>query len=99
VASEGETPLAGGVVSDRELSWLVEREHVVHLDDLVLRRTDLAFTGELDAERVEELAVGLSSASGWSDARRDEEVARCVAILASEHGVEFSSEMDAASPT
>jgi glycerol-3-phosphate dehydrogenase len=98
VASEGETPLAGGVVSDRELCWLVEREHVVHLDDLVLRRTDLAFTGELDADRLKELAVGLASASGWSDARRDEELARCVAILASEHGVELSAEMDAASP-
>jgi glycerol-3-phosphate dehydrogenase len=98
VASEGETPLAGGVVSDRELCWLVEREHVVHLDDLVRRRTDLAFTGELDADRLKELAVGLASASGWSDARRDEELARCVAILASEHGVELSAEMDAASP-
>lgn len=87
-----EVVLAGGALSDRELRWMVEHEHLVHLDDLVLRRTDLAFTGALDLAVLSELASSLAAAAGWSEARRDEELARCVAILVHEHSADLPLE-------
>ena len=75
------------VVTRRELVHICEREHVVHLDDLVLRRTSLAFTGELTADLLTELAEVVGGVVGWSKTDREAEVARTRGILLSRHRV------------
>jgi glycerol-3-phosphate dehydrogenase len=75
--------LAG--MTRRELSFLAEHEKIVHLDDLVLRRTMLAFLGQLSRPLVEELAEILAESLGWSTAQRKAEVTRCLEILADRH--------------
>jgi glycerol-3-phosphate dehydrogenase len=71
----------------REVAFLAEHEKVIHLDNLVLRRTMLAFLGRLSLPLVEELAAALGDALGWDGRRRKAEVRRCLEILADRHGV------------
>ncbi len=73
----------------REVRFLAEHEHVVHLDDLLLRRTMLAYLGRLTRPLVEELAGYLGEALGWSKKERQAEVERALAILADRHGVKL----------
>jgi glycerol-3-phosphate dehydrogenase len=87
VLALGDRELAGGQLSSGELRWMLEREHLVHLSDLVLRRSDLAFTGSVDSETLRELADALAHAAGWSSERRDQELADCARELAEAHGV------------
>ncbi|GAA1749933.1 glycerol-3-phosphate dehydrogenase/oxidase [Agromyces humatus] len=70
-----------------EIQWLVRNERVVHLLDLVQRRTSIAFTGTLTAPLLDELADLVAAELGWDDARRAAEVAEARRVLAERHGV------------
>ncbi|HTX90736.1 MAG TPA: glycerol-3-phosphate dehydrogenase/oxidase [Anaerolineales bacterium] len=63
------------------------REKIVRLDDLLLRRTLLAYLGQLSRPRVEQLAGWLGEALGWDTKQKNAEVARAVGILSDRHGV------------
>jgi glycerol-3-phosphate dehydrogenase len=71
----------------REVLFLAEKEKIVHLDDLLLRRTMLAYLGGLTRPLVVELADHLGPALGWSPKQREDEIERSLAILADRHGV------------
>jgi glycerol-3-phosphate dehydrogenase len=71
----------------REIAFLAQHEKIVHLDDLLLRRTMLAFLGKLTRPLVEELAKYLGEALGWTEAQKKAEVSRALDILADRHGV------------
>jgi glycerol-3-phosphate dehydrogenase len=71
----------------REIAFLAQHEKIVHLDDLLLRRTLLAYLGELTLPLIEELADVLGNALGWSKAQKKAEVARALKILEDRHGV------------
>jgi glycerol-3-phosphate dehydrogenase len=73
--------------SSREIEFIVKDEGVVHLDDLILRRTLMAFLGELDMNLLEELSWIAGKILGWSEEQRNQEVLRTKTILASKHGV------------
>jgi glycerol-3-phosphate dehydrogenase len=70
-----------------EIIFLAQKEKVVHLDDLVLRRTHIAKLGLLTAPLLVELANILAEAFEWSDEQRDTEMLRTSQIMASKHGV------------
>ena len=75
-----ETPLSGhDGYSREEIAWLARNERVVHLADLVFRRTSLAFTGALTSPLLDEL--------GWDAAARRAEVEATRRVLAERHGV------------
>lgn len=86
IAEEEDRDLGGGVLSALELRWMLQHEHLVHLSDLVLRRTDLAFTGRIDAPLLQELAEALGDEAGWDADRRERELAECTAVLTIDHG-------------
>jgi len=71
----------------REITFLATREKVVHLDDLLLRRTMLAYHGQLTRPLVEELAKIIGEALGWSEAYEWTEVERAIRIFNDRHGV------------
>jgi glycerol-3-phosphate dehydrogenase len=77
--------LLDGAFSERELGYLVRTERVVHLADLVFRRSDLAFAGRVDREAVEELGAAVARAADWDDLRLDREIEDCLRLLR-EHG-------------
>jgi glycerol-3-phosphate dehydrogenase len=70
-----------------DVAEMAEREKIVHLDDLVLRRTLLAYLGQLTRPLVEELADSLGESLGWDGAQKKAEVNRTLEILADRHGV------------
>ena len=73
--------------SREEIRQLAEREKIVHLDDLLLRRTLLAYLGQLNLARVEQLAGWLSESLGWNKKQTIAEIERALSILAEKHSV------------
>lgn len=70
----------------REIRFLVEREKVVHLDDLLLRRSLLAMLGQVTSDLLAELAPIVGESLGWSKADTKEEAKRAAEMLRTRHG-------------
>ena len=73
--------------STDEVRFLARQEQVVHLGDLIYRRTSLAFIGQVTTPLLVELAALAGEVLGWSAAQRAEEVATLTADLAALHQV------------
>jgi glycerol-3-phosphate dehydrogenase len=73
--------------SRQEIGYLSRNEQVAHLDDLLLRRTKLAWTGKLADGSVEEIADAVGHYLGWSPEGQKEEIERAIHILRDKHGV------------
>jgi glycerol-3-phosphate dehydrogenase len=58
-----------------ELTHAVEHEMAVHLQDVILRRTDMGSGAHPGRLAVEQAAAGMQSVMGWSDERRRAEMA------------------------
>ncbi|MGQ0564967.1 MAG: glycerol-3-phosphate dehydrogenase/oxidase [Gemmobacter sp.] len=90
--AEGAAPVALVDAPDhtlQELDWLVRHEGVVHLPDLVLRRTGLAITGRLTLAGLATAAAVAGTALGWDAARRDAEIAATRLLLETRHHMRF----------
>jgi glycerol-3-phosphate dehydrogenase len=72
-----------------EIQYLLEREMVVELSDLLLRRTLLAITGELSEQLINELAEIMAKVLGWSLEERVQQVSACIQRLKTHHNVSF----------
>lgn len=64
--------------STGELRQLARTEGVVHLDDVLMRRTSLAFIGAVTAESAAEVAEAIAPVLGWSVRKRQAEVERAL---------------------
>jgi glycerol-3-phosphate dehydrogenase len=64
--------------SSGELRHLAATEDVAHLDDLLLRRTSIAFVGAATADAVAEAASAVAPVLGWDAARTALEVGRAL---------------------
>jgi glycerol-3-phosphate dehydrogenase len=73
-----------------EIEFLVRNELVVHLSDIVLRRTSLAFTGAVTGALLDELADIAGSVLGWDSERRRSEITDTVELLRFRHGLELA---------
>lgn len=73
--------------SQREIMFLVQHEKIVHLDDLLLRRSLLAMLGLVTGDLLEEVADILAATLGWSPAERQQEIDNTVQLLQTRHGV------------
>ena len=71
----------------REVQFLVEHEKAVHVDDLILRRSTLAWLGEVTLPLVQELASIMAECLAWSAEQTAQEVQRTVELLQDRHGV------------
>jgi glycerol-3-phosphate dehydrogenase len=74
-----------------EIAYIAGHEHVVHLADVVFRRTDAAMIGTVTTELLDELSAVLGEELGWDATRRAEEIAATTASLASDHHVTVRS--------
>jgi glycerol-3-phosphate dehydrogenase len=77
--------------STQEIAFLAQSENAVRLDDFLLRRTTLAFSGLLTEQRVQELANAAATALGWDADRKQIEISRAWEILQQRHGVKEDS--------
>lgn len=71
----------------REVAFLAANEKVVQLDDLILRRSLMAYLGHLNRPLIDELAEILADTLGWNKNRKQAEVERSLGILLDNHGV------------
>jgi glycerol-3-phosphate dehydrogenase len=79
--------IADGELSTREVAYMVEREHAVHVSDVVLRRTNLAFVGAVTHPQLIEIAEAMGSALGWDRQRVRTEAELCADYLSRFHGL------------
>ncbi len=90
IAAGEDAPLRGQPdYTRREIMFLAQNERVVHLDDLPLRRSLIAWLGYLTADLLDELAEVVGEALGWSIDQRRAEVTRARTILADQFGMSF----------
>jgi glycerol-3-phosphate dehydrogenase len=73
--------------SRREIEFIARHERVVHLEDLILRRTLMGMLGEVTLPLLEELAAIMAPVLAWSQPDAAAEVARTVELLKRVHGV------------
>jgi glycerol-3-phosphate dehydrogenase len=73
--------------SQREIAFLAQHEKIIHLDDLLLRRSMLAMLGRLNRNVIEEIAEVLAECLKWGPGQKDAEVASALKILADKHEV------------
>ncbi|PRD44798.1 glycerol-3-phosphate dehydrogenase [Phyllobacterium phragmitis] len=72
-----------------EIDWIARSEMVIHLPDIVMRRTTMAIEGLLSQAGLEEVAAIAANALGWSEERRRQEVEMTIALLETRHGLSF----------
>jgi glycerol-3-phosphate dehydrogenase len=70
-----------------EVAYFAEHEQAVHLVDVVLRRTNLAFVGGVTIDLLDELADVMAGSLGWTTEERADEVQRTLDVLRESHGV------------
>ena len=88
IARVGDSPLQSKANWQRgEVIYLVENEKQVHVEDVLLRRSTLAWLGEVTRPLVEEFAAIFAEVNGWSKATVQSEVERTIVHLKEYHGV------------
>ncbi len=80
-----------GGYSYSELAYLIGSEQVVHLTDLLLRRTSLAISGELNMAMIQEINELLARQSGWPSEAAEEELSRTLVYLQKYHGLDHNT--------
>ncbi|MBY3065850.1 glycerol-3-phosphate dehydrogenase/oxidase [Rhizobium laguerreae] len=83
-----DTVLPHAGYSVRELQFLIREEAVEHLDDLLLRRTTLAVSGELSLDMMDAALDLLTQEKHWTLAHRTRERHRFLTLLTERHGVD-----------
>ncbi|MEG3132467.1 glycerol-3-phosphate dehydrogenase/oxidase [Rouxiella sp. T17] len=73
--------------SRNELRYLIHHEQVQTLEDLLVRRTPMAISGNLTMQRIEEIAQLLGEALHWDDDQRAQQLETTLSRLAKLHGL------------
>jgi glycerol-3-phosphate dehydrogenase len=83
-----DTPLACHAgYSRREIEYIALNERVVHLDDLIMRRTLMGLLGEVNRPLLEELATIVAPVLQWPREKAAAEIERTVQLLEKVHGM------------
>ncbi len=85
-------PLPGVAMTEGEVVWAVRHEQALHLADVLQRRSPLAIRGLLSMPLLAAAARKMAGELGWSEARREDEIARFRTELATWHGVDLAPE-------
>lgn len=68
-----------------EIDWIARKEFVVHLSDIVLRRTTIAIEAALTMDGLRDIATVAAAALGWDQVSTDREIEDVVTTLARFH--------------
>lgn len=71
----------------REISFLTKNEKIIHLDDLILRRSLIGMLGQSSGGLLIELAQIMGAELGWSSEQAVQEAKRCAELLVKRHRV------------
>jgi glycerol-3-phosphate dehydrogenase len=78
-------------VSVGELRYVLAEEDVLHLDDLILRRTMLGVLGRITPDCLREIAQLCAAVLGWSAQETEGEMRRFTEILHHNHKMDFNT--------
>jgi len=73
--------------SQQELRFLIQHEQVAQLEDVLVRRTSLAISGQLTVPLVEEILQLLAGVQVWNEDTARQHLALTLSHLASQHGL------------
>lgn len=73
-----------------EVEYLIESEKAIHIEDILVRRSTLAWLGKAKKATVEEMADIFATKCKWSAAEKKAEINRTYAELKDLHGVTLS---------
>lgn len=79
-------------ISRAEIAWISRNEFVIHLADIVLRRTTLAIDGALSQANLRAIADIAAGELGWSDERKAQEIASVTDELSRRHNLILSDQ-------
>lgn len=74
-------------ITQNEIKFLTRTEKVLHLDDLLLRRTSLGWLGLIDDVCLREICNLVGITLGWSPDKQAGEIARVKELFLKNHGV------------
>jgi glycerol-3-phosphate dehydrogenase len=77
--------------SRREIEYIALNERVVHLEDLIMRRTLMGLLGEVNRPLLEELAAIVASVLQWPAEKTAAEIERTVQLFRKVHAVILAS--------
>jgi len=75
--------------SKLEIDWIARHEFVVHLSDIVLRRTTIAIEAKLTMVGLREIAAVTAKTLDWDQDRTEKEIDDVVTTLSQFHGQEL----------
>ena len=75
-------------LTDREINYLVQHEGALHVEDILVRRTSIAWLGLYSKELIREIAQVMGAELGWGDTKLKEEIARTINYLKARHNVD-----------
>lgn len=82
--------------SRNEIEFIVRHEKVTRLNDLILRRSNIAMLGNLSYELLEEISLIIAGVLGWDAERLENEQAQTLALLKRNHGLNLEPALVAA---
>ena len=75
------------ILTINELKYIAEKEKIVHLDDLLLRRTSIGWLGQVDNDSVGEIADIAGDVLDWDETVKNQEIRRVKDIFKKNHTV------------
>ena len=82
-----ETLKSNQLITKDELVFLAGTEKIVHLDDILLRRTSIGWLGYVDVDSLSEIAEVVGSTLGWGKSKIAFEMGRVKNIFKKTHNV------------
>ena len=70
----------------QEIAYLIQKEKVAHLEDLLLRRSLIAWMGQVSIDLLNEIADIAADILEWSIVQRQSEIDRTATLLTTMHG-------------
>jgi glycerol-3-phosphate dehydrogenase len=77
-------------ISAGEIKYILTTEDVIHLDDLILRRTMLGKLGKITPDSLREIAKICKDVLEWSEEEMQQEIDRFSALLRHQHKMNFN---------
>ena len=71
--------------SEQEIAWIAKHEQVIHLNDLIIRRTHLAVCGQLNAAGLSEIAEIVGQTLKWDADQISHETTKTQKLLLERH--------------
>ncbi len=75
------------LITIEELKYLTQAEKIVHLDDIILRRTSIGWLGQINTPTLYEIANIVGDILGWERGKIDKEIERVNNLFKENHNI------------